>query len=82
MDKSIKVSTVDPGMVLTEFSEIRFSGNKEKAKKVYEGIKPLAPEDVAAAVLFCATQPEHVNINEIILSTQAQASSTQIHRNK
>ncbi len=80
VDKNIKVSTVDPGMVYTEFSEVRFSGDKEKAEKVYEGVKPLSPEDVASAVLFCATRPEHVNINEIILSTQAQASSTVIHR--
>ena len=82
LDKNIKVSTVDPGMVYTEFSEVRFSGDKSKAEKVYEGIKPLAPEDVANAVLFCATRPEHVNINEIILTTQAQASSTQIFRKK
>ena len=80
LDKNIKVSTVDPGMVYTEFSDVRFSGNKEKAEKVYDGIKPLYPEDVAGAVLFCATRPEHVNINEIILTTGAQASSTQIYR--
>ena len=82
LNKNIKVSTVDPGMVYTEFSEVRFSGDKEKAEKVYEGIKPLYPEDVASAVLFCASRPEHVNINEIILTTQAQASSTQMYRKK
>ncbi len=80
VDKNIRVSTVDPGMVLTEFSEVRFSGDKERAEKVYEGVKPLSPEDVAGAVLYCATRPEHVNINEIILTTQAQASSTVILR--
>ncbi len=82
LDKNIKVSTVDPGMVYTEFSDVRFSGNKEKAEKVYDGIKPLYPEDVAGAVLFCATAPEHVNINEIIITAVAQASSTQIYRKK
>jgi len=69
-------------MVRTEFSEVRFSGNKEKAEKVYEGLIPLAAEDVAEAVLFCATRPSHVNINEVILTCTAQASSTQIYRTK
>ena len=82
LDKSIKVSEVDPGMVKTEFSTVRFSGDEEKAEKVYEGLTPLAPEDVAAAVVFCATRPKHVNINEIILTPTAQASSTQIYRAK
>ena len=82
LDKNIKVSEVDPGMVLTEFSNVRFSGNEEKAQKVYEGVTPLSPEDVAGAVLFCATRPPHVNINEIILTPVAQASSTQVYRTK
>ncbi len=80
LDKNIKVSTVDPGMVETEFSLVRFSGDNEKAKNVYKGIKPLHAADVANAVLFCATQPKHVNINEIIITPSAQASSTQIYR--
>ncbi len=82
LDKNIKVSTVDPGMVNTEFSEVRFSGDKGKAEKVYEGLIPLAAEDVAEAVLFCATRPPHVNINEVILTCTAQASSTQVYREK
>ena len=82
LDKNIKVSTVDPGMVRTEFSEVRFSGDKEKAAKVYEGLIPLAAEDVAEAVLFCATRPSHVNINEVILTCTAQASSKQVYRKK
>ncbi len=81
-DKNIKVSTVDPGMVYTEFSSVRFSGDEERAKKVYEGMQPLTPEDVAQAVLFCATRPQHVNINEIILTPTAQASATMVHRKK
>ncbi len=80
LDKNIRVTTVDPGMVETEFSEVRFSGDKERAAKVYEGISPLTASDVANAVLFCATRPPHVNINEIIITPAAQASSTQLYR--
>ncbi len=82
LDKNIKVSTVDPGMVRTEFSDVRFSGDKEKVEKVYDGITPLSAEDVAEAVLFSATRPSHVNINEIIITSAAQASSTQVYRKK
>ena len=80
LDKGIKVTSVDPGMVETEFSLIRFRGDKEKAKSVYKGLIPLKPKDVAEAVLFCATRPENVNINQIILTPLAQASSTQVYR--
>ena len=80
LDKGIKVTSVDPGMVETEFSIVRFRGDKERAKKVYTGIKPLSPIDVAETVLFCATRPQNVNINQVILTPLAQASSTQIIR--
>jgi len=80
LDKNIKVSTIDPGMVLTEFSKVRFSGDEEKANKVYKGIDPLKPEDISSAILFCVTRPAHVNINEIIITPIQQASSTQIFR--
>jgi 3-hydroxy acid dehydrogenase / malonic semialdehyde reductase len=80
LDKGIKVTSVDPGMVETEFSLVRFSGDKERAKKVYTGIKPLSPKDVAETVLFCATRSQNVNINQVILTPLAQASSTQIVR--
>ena len=80
LDKGIKVSSVDPGMVETEFSIVRFRGDKERAKKVYTGIKPLSPKDVAETVLFCATRPQNVNINQIILTPLYQASSTQVFR--
>jgi 3-hydroxy acid dehydrogenase/malonic semialdehyde reductase len=80
LDKGIKVTSVDPGMVETEFSLVRFRGDKEKAKNVYKGLKPLTPKDVAEAVLFCATRPKDVNINQIILTPLAQASSTQVVR--
>ncbi len=80
LDKNIKVSTVDPGMVETEFSLVRFSGDREKAKNVYKGLKPLSAADVANAILFCAAQPPHVNIGEIIITPSAQASSTNVYR--
>jgi 3-hydroxy acid dehydrogenase/malonic semialdehyde reductase len=80
LDKGIKVTSIDPGMVETEFSMVRFRGDKTKAKNVYKGLKPLSAKDVAEAVLFAATRPKDVNINQIILTPLAQASSTQVHR--
>jgi 3-hydroxy acid dehydrogenase/malonic semialdehyde reductase len=80
LDKRIKVTGIDPGMVETEFSLVRFRGDKERAKNVYKGLKPLSPKDVAEAVLFCATRSPEVNINQIILTPLAQASSTQVYR--
>lgn len=80
LDKGIKVSSVDPGMVETEFSKVRFSGDEDRANKVYKGLTPLTAKDVAEAVIFCATRPFHVNINEIILTPLAQASSNFVFR--
>lgn len=80
LDKSIKVSSVDPGMVETEFSVVRFSGDVERAKNVYKGVEPLTADDVADAILYCATRPKHVNINEIILTPIAQAQSNFVVR--
>lgn len=80
LDKNIKVTEVDPGMVLTEFSKVRFSGDVIRADKVYEGVAPLSPKDVAEAVIFTASRPKNVNINEIVLTPICQASSTQVYR--
>jgi serine 3-dehydrogenase len=80
INKGIRVSSVDPGLVETEFSIVRFSGDVERAKNVYSGIEPLTAEDIAEAVLFCANRPAHVNINEVILTPVAQASATLVHR--
>ncbi len=80
LDKNIRVSSVDPGMVKTEFSEVRFSGDKGRAKNVYSGLTPLSANDVAETILFCASRPSHVNINEVIITPAAQASSTQVFR--
>jgi 3-hydroxy acid dehydrogenase/malonic semialdehyde reductase len=76
----LRVSEVDPGLVETEFSLVRFPGDKERAAKTYQGFKPLAPDDIAEAVVFCSTRPPHVNVSEIIVMPQAQASSTLVHR--
>ena len=80
LEHNIRVSTVDLGMVETEFSDIRFYGDKEKAKSVYAGYTPLYAEDIAEMVVFCATRPSHVNINEIIGMPAAQASAMMIHK--
>jgi len=77
---NVRVSEVDPGMVETEFSEVRFHGDKERAAKVYQGFTPLRPDDVAEAVLFCATRPPHVNISEVIVMPTDQASTMVVHR--
>jgi len=76
----LRVTTVDPGMVETEFSLVRFHGDRDRAAKVYQGVRPLSPDDIAEAILFCASRPPHVNISEVVLMPQAQASATVVHR--
>jgi NADP-dependent 3-hydroxy acid dehydrogenase YdfG len=76
----IKVGTVSPGAADTEFSIVRYKGNEEMANKTYEGFQPLTAQDIAESVYFMATQPAHVNIEEIFILPTAQATSTIIHR--
>lgn len=76
----VRVTAIDPGMVKTEFSIVRFHGDQKRADKVYEGLTPLSPDDIAEAVIFCASRPPHVNINEMIIMPTAQASATLVHR--
>jgi 3-hydroxy acid dehydrogenase / malonic semialdehyde reductase len=76
----IRVTNIDPGMVETEFSEVRFHGNREQAARVYEGVTPLAAIDVAETILFALTRPPHVNISEILLVPTDQATPTLVYR--
>jgi NADP-dependent 3-hydroxy acid dehydrogenase YdfG len=76
----LRVTTIDPGMVETEFSEVRFRGDKARAAKVYENVTPLTPEDVADAIVYAVTRPAHVNISEVLLTPVAQANSLLFHR--
>jgi hypothetical protein len=76
---SLRVSEIDPGAVQTEFSKVRFQ-DEERAKKTYENYQPLQAEDIADAVVYCATRPQHVNISEMVLTPQAQASIRDIYR--
>lgn len=79
LGSKIRVSEIAPGAVETEFSEVRFDYDKERAKEVYRGFQPLVAQDIADAVLYCATRPEHVNIAEVVVYPTAQAG-TMIHR--
>jgi 3-hydroxy acid dehydrogenase/malonic semialdehyde reductase len=76
----VRVSSVDPGMVETEFSVVRFHGDRKRADGVYAGLEPLTPGDVAEAVLFCATRPQHANVREMILMPSAQAAAVHAYR--
>lgn len=80
MGKSIRVTSIDPGMVETEFSIVRFKGDKAAADKVYEGMTPLKSEDIAEAILWSINRPLHVNVQEIILMPTDQASVRDIYR--
>ncbi len=76
----VRVSSVDPGLVEPEFSNVRFRGDTERAKQVYQGLTPLTPADVADVVFFCVTRPPHVNISEVLLMPTDQAGSMLFNR--
>ncbi len=76
----IRVGAIHPGMVETEFSEVRFKGDVERASKVYQGFEPLKPEDIADIIHFVVSRPYHVNIADLIVMPTAQASSTILKR--
>jgi hypothetical protein len=80
MGTPVRVTSVDPGMVETEFSKVRFHGDEQRAAKVYENITPLQPEDIADAIVWAATRPAHVNIHHILLTSIDQANSTVFYR--
>ncbi len=76
----IKVTCINPGAAETEFSLVRFKGDEKKAKAVYEGYEPLHAADVASTIFYCATLPEHVCINDLIITSTAQANSFYTHK--
>lgn len=82
LKQGIRVTEIRPGLAETEFSEVRFKGDKESAKKPYVGIVPLSGHDVADAVLYAITRPAHVNINDLEITPTAQANSFYIFRNE
>jgi 3-hydroxy acid dehydrogenase / malonic semialdehyde reductase len=80
LGRPIRITTVDPGLVETNFSLTRFRGDEEAARKVYEGVDAMAPADIAECVLFALTRPPHVNIDELVVKALAQSSGARILR--
>lgn len=81
LGKPVRVTEVNPGLVAgTEFSQVRFGGDMEKASQVYQGLTPLGPEDVADCITWAVTRPSHVDIDEIVIRPRDQATATEIHR--
>jgi NADP-dependent 3-hydroxy acid dehydrogenase YdfG len=76
----VRVTSIDPGMVETDFSLVRFHGDEDRAAKVYKGLTPLAPEDIADAIVWAVSRPAHVNIARVSLTTIDQANSLLFHR--
>jgi NADP-dependent 3-hydroxy acid dehydrogenase YdfG len=81
LGRPIRITTVDAGLVETEFSVVRFRGDRDKADKVYEGVEPVTPDDVAEIVLFAVTRPLHVNLDEIVVKALQQSSGARVVRN-
>src|SRR5262245_18042618 len=80
LGRAIRITTVDAGLVETEFSIVRFKGDVVKAKEVYEGLDPITPDDVADCVMFAVTRPFHVNVDEIVIKVVQQSSGGRIVR--
>lgn len=80
LGRPVRVCEIDPGLVETEFSVVRFGGDAERAAKVYEGLTPLSAEDVAECVRWVASRPSHVNVDQMIVLARDQAGARQVHR--
>jgi NADP-dependent 3-hydroxy acid dehydrogenase YdfG len=80
LGQPIRVTEIDPGMVETEFSTVRFAGDEERAASVYDGMTPLTADDIADCIAWAATRPSHVNIDQIVVLPRDQAGARQVHR--
>jgi NADP-dependent 3-hydroxy acid dehydrogenase YdfG len=80
LGQPVRVSEIDPGMVETEFSIVRFDGDRDRAAKVYEGVTPLTADDIAECVTWVATRPSHVDIDQLVVRPRDQARATMVHR--
>ena len=80
LPNGIKVTEINPGMVETEFSVVRFKGDEDRAKKVYENLEPLIADDIADAISYVVSRPKHVNINDMLIMPTVQATATIINR--
>jgi NADP-dependent 3-hydroxy acid dehydrogenase YdfG len=80
LGEPVRITEVAPGMVETEFSLVRFGGDEEAARRVYERMRPLGAEDVAECIRWVASLPSHVDVDEIVVRPRAQASATEVHR--
>ena len=80
LGRPIRITTVDPGLVETDFSRVRFRGDEDQARTVYEGVEAMKPEDIAECVLFALTRPQHVNVDELVVKALAQSSGGRILR--
>ena len=80
LGRPIRITTVDPGLVETDFSLVRFRGDAEKARAVYTGVEAMSPDDIADCIIFALTRPPHVNVDEIVVKALAQSSGGRILR--
>jgi 3-hydroxy acid dehydrogenase / malonic semialdehyde reductase len=80
LGRPIRITTVDPGLVETDFSRVRFRGDEEQASAVYEGVEAMQPEDIAECILFTLTRPQNVNVDELVVKALAQSSGGRILR--
>lgn len=80
LKEGIKVSSVSPGMVDTEFSQVRFHGDAKRAEDVYKGFEPLHAVDIAETIWFIASRPAHVNINDVLIMPTVQASAVYVNK--
>jgi NADP-dependent 3-hydroxy acid dehydrogenase YdfG len=76
----VRITSIDPGMVETEFSVVRYAGDVERAKKVYEGMQPMSGDDIAEMIVFAASRPAHININFMVVMSTYQSTPMTVYR--